>query len=59
MAEVGGKVVVPDPSAPDDAWTYGNFIGTVVKVLPSGHALVRDQDDDVWQIECERLEAVG
>jgi len=56
--EIGDRVVVPDPSKPDDAWTYGNFIGVVVKIIPNGHVLVRDQDGDTWEIECERLETV-
>jgi hypothetical protein len=55
---IGDRVVMPEPTR-DDAWEFGDFVGRVVAVTPSGDLLVEDQDSDVWGVEGDRVELVA
>ncbi len=62
QCEVGDKVSVPDPN-PDgsDAWN-NEFNGTVIKfhnIDGKEHALVKDQEDNCYDVELSRLKYTG
>ena len=57
MLQIGDTVIVPDPTS-KDAWLYGDFLARVSKFRGDGDAIVVDQEDNAWQVECYRLKVV-
>lgn len=58
MLKIGDRVVVPSPTK-GDAWTEGDFLARVASFRGDGHAVVVDQDDNAWEVECARLLECG
>ncbi len=54
IIEVGDEVIVPDPNS-TDIHNF-SFIGTVDDILVERNtAIVMDQEDNFYEIECDRL----
>ncbi len=57
MFQIGDTVIVPGPTS-EDTWTHGDFPAKITKFCGDGEAIVIDDEDHIWQIECLRLKAV-
>jgi hypothetical protein len=61
MLRINQDVIMPEPTQESDCWGHV-FEGTLIGFREGGDnvmAVVRDQDDDVYDIELDRLEVAN